>query len=525
MKRLQTLDIVIIFFIAITLNLNAQVNGRESYVDIPRAHFSEGLFLNIDGSYPIGSEDEVKTDINGGIEISINQFNAVLNWYSGTDFALNLSYLILKQVGMVPSLSLGIDNLTYRKFISPVGHGHDSTFSDEEYIPRPPEIASAYLVATRTFNEYFELTAGVGRGRFIGYGPRSHLLNFDVFFDEEHEDYVFGLFGGAKFSVPGGAAFIIETDGRDANIGIQYQTGMFKGTLGLNKLELFTSEEGSGLAPRVSASVSVQGMSFEKPRPGQVNILLADEDTGEPIPGALICGNGKKIRVEIPYSGKKTVTLDAGVYLFILNSSGYKEKQAKVPIRPNQVLNLNVKLRKKLTPNMISSIELTRKAAKNYKNGNLKDAQKEFSTALKLYPENKKAKKGLNLVENAIQDTIGTLKIKAKSLESTDLRGAIALWQEVLDWKYSEEVNKHLQVLNSRLTGPQKKPKTTTKAKITEKKPSLSKAEISNLYKKGIKAYIQGNYKEAARYFRSILRVDPNHKGAKRYLKKATEKL
>ncbi len=342
MRRLFVLS----FFINI-LTLSALTFSRSSYIDIPTAQFNEGIYINLNGSYPIKPEIEMGTDINGGVEFSLNKFAAGLNWVSGTDFTLDISYQLLKERDNIPAVSLGMDNLTYRKYISSIGHD-DETYVDEEYTPRPPEVASVYLVATRAFNEYFELTAGMGRGRFVGYGPRSYLLNFDFFFDERHENIVFGFFCGLKLSIPRGPSLILETDGRDANLGMQYEYGLFKGTIGLLKMEhYFFAPEVVRYTPRINASFSVKALSFEKPRKGQVNIRLLAEKTGRPIQGRLTYGDGEKRVVDIPSTGRITVTLDSGIYLFRLSSPNYITKQAKIFIKSNQVRDIIVNLRKR----------------------------------------------------------------------------------------------------------------------------------------------------------------------------------
>ncbi|MCK4321723.1 hypothetical protein KAX08_04310, partial [candidate division WOR-3 bacterium] len=310
MKKFQNISIILIFLITITLN--SQTARRESYIDIPSAHLTKGLFINLNGSFPMGSENEVSTDINSGLEFALNRFDILLNWYSTSNFSLDLSYLLLDQSGMIPSLSLGIDNITYRQYISPIGHAEgdtQNTYADEGYDPRPPEVVSAYLVATRKFSENFEMTLGLGRGRFIGYGPRSRLLNLDVLFDEEHELFTVGFFGGLKYTIPHGPSIIIETDGRDANFGIQYEYGLFKGTLSIIKLEHFASEEGSNLTPRINASFSFKTYSFEALKPGMVNINLLDLNSDKPIAGKLIYEDGEPITANIPSTGKKTLTL------------------------------------------------------------------------------------------------------------------------------------------------------------------------------------------------------------------------
>ncbi|MEJ2568438.1 MAG: tetratricopeptide repeat protein [candidate division WOR-3 bacterium] len=44
---------------------------------------------------------------------------------------------------------------------------------------------------------------------------------------------------------------------------------------------------------------------------------------------------------------------------------------------------------------------------------------------------------------------------------------------------------------------------------------------MADLYTKGLSAYFDGNYKEAIKYFEQVLRADPSHAQAKRYLGEA----
>ncbi|HHE04574.1 MAG TPA: tetratricopeptide repeat protein, partial [candidate division WOR-3 bacterium] len=44
-------------------------------------------------------------------------------------------------------------------------------------------------------------------------------------------------------------------------------------------------------------------------------------------------------------------------------------------------------------------------------------------------------------------------------------------------------------------------------------------------YKKGVKLYLQGKYKEAYNLFKKILKYDPNNVRAKKYLKKAQTRI
>jgi len=156
----------IIFNFIINVSLYSLSLSKSSYIDIPTANIHEGIFFNLNSNYPIKTEDDVKFDPNIGIEFFYKRINASIKWYDGSDFALDLAYQLTAGNEAFPSLAIGINDITYNKYISPVGTD-DETYEDEKYLPRPPEIASAYLVASKKFNENFELTAGVGRGRLI----------------------------------------------------------------------------------------------------------------------------------------------------------------------------------------------------------------------------------------------------------------------------------------------------------------------------------------------------------------------
>jgi hypothetical protein len=226
----------------------------DSYIDIPTANYTDGFFINLDGNYPLKSENEVKFDPNIGIEYTNGQLNTVFKWYDGADFAFDVSYQILKEEKRRPSLALGIYELSFNKFISPVGS--DETYSDEYFEERPPEILSFYGVVTKNINSKLEFTMGIGRGKFVGYGPRSYVLNTDVLFNRKHENWALGLFMGVRMRLEKPLSFILEVDGRDANFALEYESPSLKGTLYLVKIEQIIADEDSPYTARFGLNFS-----------------------------------------------------------------------------------------------------------------------------------------------------------------------------------------------------------------------------------------------------------------------------
>ncbi|MEJ2567327.1 MAG: OmpA family protein [candidate division WOR-3 bacterium] len=327
----------------VSISVNGYQMKRESYIDIPTANFNQGLYINVNSSYPIKDVADVKFDPNIGIDFTYGDLGAALKWYKGADFALDLSYRILAGNGRFPALAIGFGEIALDKYISPAGS--DEVFNDENYTDRAPEIASAYIVGTKKINKNFEITAGLGRGRFIGYGPRSQYVNIDAFSDENHENWAVGLFGGMKFIFMNNLSFIVEEDGRDANFGIGYQNEIFKGTLALNKLELFTADDDSELSPRISLDLSYKIMDIKKKaeekEKSSVGIELIDSESGEPVNGNTIISSKEGDTVQISINRRiHSFLLEPGVFIAYITSEGYANKKIEITVKGGMGENL-----------------------------------------------------------------------------------------------------------------------------------------------------------------------------------------
>jgi outer membrane protein OmpA-like peptidoglycan-associated protein len=353
--------LIIVVSLVISVAVGAFQMKRESYIDIPSADFNQGLYFNVSSSYPIRSIDDVKFDPNFGIDFSYNEFGMALKWYDGTDFALDLCYRLLEENGHYPAVAVGISEIAIEKYVSPAGFG--KVFNDENYLDRPPEVASVYVVATKEINENFDITGGIGRGKFVGYGPRSHHLNIDAFFDETHGNWAFGLFGGIKVSIPDGIAFIAEVDGRDLNLGVEYQNESVKGILAVNKLEQFVSEY--ELSPRVSLSLSYKINIKEKK--GEVKegkkiplaIELIDNNNRESVTGNTVINNLRGDTVEV--SANKIFHpfwLKPDMYIAHIKSEGYFDKKIELAVKGESSTSLlTIGLDKKGIPEKVISAE------------------------------------------------------------------------------------------------------------------------------------------------------------------------
>jgi outer membrane protein OmpA-like peptidoglycan-associated protein len=330
-------------FFIVSFTANAFQMKREAYIDIPTANIARGLYINVNASYPVKDVDDVKFDPNIGIDLTYDNFGGALKWYDDTGFALDLSYKIFTGSDNIPGLTVGISEITLNKYISTAGA--DEVFNDENYADRPPEAWSFYAVARKNLNRLIEVNAGLGRGKFIGYGSLSKYANTDVFTDDKHEIWAFGLFGGMRIIFTNNLAFLAEGDGRDINIGIEYQNGLVKGTLALSKLEVFNDEE-SDLSPRVGLNFSYRIMNLKEEGQKEkkkfpVVIELIDEKSREPVEGYAIITGTKGDTLETSGSNNThSFALVPGIYTAFISAIGYKDKKTAVAVKGKESKNL-----------------------------------------------------------------------------------------------------------------------------------------------------------------------------------------
>ena len=267
----------LLFLFIISVTVSAFQMKKEAYIDIPTANFEQGLYISVNSGYPIRDVDDVKFDPNAGIDFTYDRFGAALKWYDDNDFVLDLSYQVSEGRGGAPSFAFGIGEISLNKYISTAGV--DETFNDDEYAERAPEAWSFYGVASKKVNKLIEVSAGLGRGKFVGYGSFSEYINTDLLSSKKHEVWSFGLFGGVKFIFSKNLSFIAEADGRDVNIGLGYRNERIKGTLVLSKLEVWGDSE-NDFSPRVGLDLSyrIKGVK-QKIQP----LRIAYEEYIEPV--------------------------------------------------------------------------------------------------------------------------------------------------------------------------------------------------------------------------------------------------
>ncbi|HEC77819.1 MAG TPA: hypothetical protein ENI34_01580, partial [candidate division WOR-3 bacterium] len=105
-----------------------------------------------------------------------------LAMYTPVTYALSFSYLITPEKNNNPAFFCGVDDISYNTHLSTIGMQGETGFIEEKNYHlkcngRPWELFSTYIAMQKSFAPVFNVVVGLGRGRFVGYGPRSHIFN------------------------------------------------------------------------------------------------------------------------------------------------------------------------------------------------------------------------------------------------------------------------------------------------------------------------------------------------------------
>jgi tetratricopeptide (TPR) repeat protein len=519
--------------------LLAELNRTSGFIDIPTAPQYEmpGLIGgSVMFSLPLYGEATDPADFDMAIKYGFGRGEVSLSMFTLTTYVASLKYLLVKEKDNVPAVFGGIDDISYSKWISSVGdRAGDEGFIEEYnyYIingGRPWELLSAYVAVQKSIQPYFNLVLGIGRGRFIGYGPRSRIFNIDYFVlgdeykIENHSGWAFGMFAGGSVKFPFGLEFIVEMDGRDGNVGIKYHHRYVSVCFAIAKCEHFWSPR--PYSPRYTFGIEASNkFKFEAPRFGTIECVVQDITSKELLHNSV---------VEIKEVNKKykavggifTLSLPTGNYTITVSKPDYVDYIAKISVKSGTkskfVFNLNK------TAEVLAREAALRAKQENIRNyleqgkiylleNKLDPAKVAFEMVLSLDPDNTEAKEHLAQIEPKRAQLIAVYRAEAISrTRANDFAKAIESWQKVLslDPDHSE-AKRSIADLQNRIAAAKKPPTKPTK-------PIPTKAEIEALYNKGVNLFTAEKYHDALKIFKQVLALNPNHAGAKDY-KERTE--
>ena len=254
-SRFALIACAVLLSLGLVGNLRAEFNRTPLLIDAPTADAQDygSLLFNASLTQRLSRDPAVPGgERNLSFSLSpVRRLSVAVTAYTRRDYVLGASYQLLD--GGAGSLALGIHDMGIYSHVSEVGHD-DDIWPDENYESRPYENFSAFLVGSVPVGSVLRLHAGLGRGRYVGYGNRSQYLNTDYLVGGRHQ-WAVGLFGGVEARLGRHLALALEADGRDVNAGVKANLGPVTAGVALTKIEGFLSKE---QFQRVSAAVSYQ---------------------------------------------------------------------------------------------------------------------------------------------------------------------------------------------------------------------------------------------------------------------------
>ncbi|MCK4395696.1 tetratricopeptide repeat protein [candidate division WOR-3 bacterium] len=530
------------FIIVISFSFAYSDFGRTTgLIDIPVARIMPGGTWRVfaTGIFAVG-EDDYPAALNTGFAYGIGDWGEVtIAMLTTADYAINFNTVFFRESGFLPSMGCGIHNITYRKYITELGHSKEVGYSDdiayEEGARRPHEQFSTYFVATKDFGGILgEQTIGFGRGKYVGFGPHSHWFNTDMLFvstkqsellGKAHED-AFGLFFGSRWKIIEPLSVMLEFDGRDVNTGITYKFPMVELNLAWTHIE----QVGKTHRPRISLGASVSSMVVPKvPIFAFISLRVYDKDTNKSLDFNVNLESAKMSRTLTGKAGRIKMKLDPGEYVMKVIIPGYRWKKIKLVLKPGETRAFRVGLEKK-----ISKEELGREkefdsnfvdGVTAYNNGKYKNAMTYLEKCLMIKPGHEDATAYYEKATNAFTIQFDKLKTAAEALEKKgDYKNALTKYQELLTIDPTNtDVAAKLDELTKKLKEKEKpkKPKKPKKPSI----PGVTDRDIDTWYKAGLNHFSRGNYKKAVGMFEKVLRYRPGHSGAQKYLSKSRTRL
>ena len=308
----------------------ADFNRTSGLIDIPTAGGilpNLGYRIGLDGSVALDSKHSVD-DFDKNIHASIGLggvFETYLDIYTLGNFTAAIGFCNRFYKTDNLQIAWGIHQLSYSLDVSEVGHGDSTGWDDDlDYSTKPDykkpfELGSAFLVSSFLLNKNIQFTVGLGRGRYVGYGPHSKYFNSD-FYHDRGGDWAVGFITGVELKVSKNFSLLFDLDGRDANAGFRVSSKPIEFSAAIAKIEQF----GMSFSPRVSASLSITGA--KKPQkpciisgtvfnydgktlPAKVGILNLD------IPQVIVTDTTGSFQFKMKKAGAYTVYAEADGYL------------------------------------------------------------------------------------------------------------------------------------------------------------------------------------------------------------------
>ncbi|MDI6840530.1 MAG: hypothetical protein QMD71_06770 [bacterium] len=322
-------------------------------IDSPTAYISSTYFemgmtsslTTKNDSHPFNIDMHIKFHPLKQLEVGLSILG--LNLLSG-----EFKCKVCDETPFMPVISFGSLGISTQHWLSSVGAGEDIGYADDlSYKERDWEQFSAFIVATKNFGPFGVYNIGIGRGSFVGYGPRSRLFNSDYFF-KTNPPPTLGIFWGGEIELTPPVFAVSEFTGRDFNVGIKIKTDFFQIGIGAIKLE---HRLGGApiLYPRFAIGGSINSLVRRKlvpkvPKIGALTGTVIDAHTKEPLfavvsfPRTAISPVSTNVR-----TGRYIISLKPGSYWVRAEAAGYYWVEKKIYIAKEMTTTCNFELTKK----------------------------------------------------------------------------------------------------------------------------------------------------------------------------------
>jgi peptidoglycan-associated lipoprotein len=241
--------LVVVVLLALTAPALAAFNSPTLLYENPTADVLPAgtLAMTVDMTYPLvqTSMNTNYLEANANVRFSpVKHLDFAVTAYTFSDFVLDAKYQILGGEPDRFGLAVGVTDIGFNDYISPIGHDSANAWPDWKYwdnmhteYVRTTERFSAFVVTNIPVTKFARLHVGLGRGRFVGYSEHSKYFNSDFFFDDKYHQWAVALFGGAEVYVHPHVALVAEASTRELNTGVKASFGPFDATVAWTKME------------------------------------------------------------------------------------------------------------------------------------------------------------------------------------------------------------------------------------------------------------------------------------------------
>lgn len=346
---------LLLAILIVVIPLSADFKRSSGLIDIPTArilpHFGYriGADLTVQlgpGDYEHIVEENLHSSLGlgGFLEVYFDMYTIIENWTVGAGFCHNIYNS--KKFGF----AWGIHSFSTIEDISEVGLTESTGWPDDilyhrDDYEKPYERLSGFVASTYALTEDIDVTLGVGRGRYVGYGDFSKYFNSN-FYHEQGGDWGIGLFGGIEFKLSDRTSFMVEGDGRDINAGFVFEPEPWEFGLALTKLEYFFDFD--EYRPRVAISASYKRIP-KKPGPGIIAGTVYDTE-GNALVAAVTISDDEipALLTEPEFGSYKFFEIKPRLYEVTAAAEGYSKGKKKVEVLPDETVYCDFILEKLL---------------------------------------------------------------------------------------------------------------------------------------------------------------------------------